>query len=1392
MGPRDECVREALEAQVRVLGRQVDTWRRLAENRADQVAALRSAGAGFDARAKRDGEQQLKAALAELAESTPLHEAAVVIVRLLVASGEAWPKVVDAFRSAVSKQEPLKPAAKRFADGIAEAGNATDTELPPQFYRPAWRPLLDHWGTADEIKSWMDPLGNKLWDAQVVRGMLKDVRLIARHHAFGQPPEVVVPLAIYTEQLSVPDMHVCWMKGDAGKEGHWEVLKESPFEPGEPPTKWARPPRETGGGVRLTARAAAALAAAAPDATVNDLLRVAFAPAPGVWDVPGLRFFRAPEHPAAEELVLASYRNETQGDPSLSPYQDTVLWLPPWPDLDPTLHRTPAVSPTTPNGPFTQDGSPLGAKSPWPPRSVTLRSSRRCGARTRFRIPSGVLEYIFSRNVEERLSSEQFGAAEYDSYWAVQPYGGEDPRVARVLAMIGGRSNPLENSAEVAAAVRDLAETGPPALRKVLRLRLNLGAADGGDVTPQSVANVLQLQELVYDGDSYLLSISPSVSGRGAVCTEDGRWVTSVSRLTRSCDDQIFKLVNHTMRSIQAREMRPVLTLSELGEITGEYAGGGAVDPFHRTTPPHARAQWHAKSGFAVYLNYSDKPAAIVSTAWALQPKGSLIHQIKGLVYYLRKALTQVPESYTDDSPARCYRGLEGTAVPQYKNGAVLLWSAFSSASLDSSTACMFAAEAGAVFSVTSTHGKAIGNWSRYARERELLFAPNTWLRVGNALTSEMKELSGALARSQLFELSTVSQTAVHCARVRGLLPRVRSGAGASVLFHVEESLRNADGIVDLTLPESSIGECPPRWHMLVTLPGDATGACPVRERMEWEPVPGNLTETLAFVAEKAGALEPLPVDAAMELASAKHRLEAAVRAATTFSSRTDTHAPTTTHNIPSDVRGEAGKAVLLAVCRLLGVDEACVTDVSLAPPIGLFDERKGFSLVVRGRSGAPPLTRAWNATAQLRKTGGRQGMAAGMEGAVLIAAALALKVPLKRISLRNNRVPSQGVALLLEAVRENSHVIEIAVDEMRAADDSQPDAQAWSVLRSSLPRLVKANRYKWHNPLAIPAIKLRCLLHREGAVTLRQLLSYGADWLSVAVAAFWDLPDVLDTLPTQALVAHSAAVYDSLVLALAREWSARRAPETPAHLLFGATKLGRVDLVVLLLKEFRFDIDAISDEDHQSVLHYACKQKAFDSPAAVPVLQQLTSARCLKLQSRSNGWTPLHVAVHFYHPEVVSYLLACHADADVPDREGRTPLCLARENRYQSLVEILEPVATQPAGPGYLSVREPRLSRRERSAKSLSSFLQSDELPSNDIVVEHNAAVYLQLKWKRYKARTAAAQLATKGVVTEEDRRRLQTFEQTHDAAFIVANIWSGPQLRKGALLSTRNSSDA
>ncbi|KAJ9466089.1 hypothetical protein DIPPA_26652 [Diplonema papillatum] len=107
------------------------------------------------------------------------------------------------------------------------------------------------------------------------------------------------------------------------------------------------------------------------------------------------------------------------------------------------------------------------------------------------------------------------------------------------------------------------------------------------------------------------------------------------------------------------------------------------------------------------------------------------------------------------------------------------------------------------------------------------------------------------------------------------------------------------------------------------------------------------------------------------------------------------------------------------------------------------------------------------------------------------------------------------------------------------------------------------------------------------------------------------------------------------------------------------------------------------------------------------------------------------------------------------------------------------------------LSVREPRWSRRERSAKSLSSCLQSDELPGNDIVVEYNAAVYLQLKWKRYKARTAAAQLATKGVMTDEDRRRLQTFEQTHDAAFIVANIWSGPQLRKGALLSTRNSPD-
>lgn len=66
-------------------------------------------------------------------------------------------------------------------------------------------------------------------------------------------------------------------------------------------------------------------------------------------------------------------------------------------------------------------------------------------------------------------------------------------------------------------------------------------------------------------------------------------------------------------------------------------------------------------------------------------------------------------------------------------------------------------------------------------------------------------------------------------------------------------------------------------------------------------------------------------------------------------------------------------------------------------------------------------------------------------------------------------------------------------------------------------------------------------------------------------------------------------------------------------------------------------------------------------------MLAQMTSTEAQKALNRQNsvGWTPLLIACHQGHMEMVSTLLGNHARVDVFDNEGRSALHLAAEQGY-------------------------------------------------------------------------------------------------------------------------------
>eukprot|EP01064_Diplonema_japonicum_P026255 TRINITY_DN37674_c0_g1_i1.p1 TRINITY_DN37674_c0_g1~~TRINITY_DN37674_c0_g1_i1.p1 ORF type:complete len:1256 (+),score=260.25 TRINITY_DN37674_c0_g1_i1:40-3807(+) len=1254
-------MQQAYERQIALLQNQVGIFWKLAENRKQQLEGLKKK----EENDASDAETRLREGVKEYKKQHGTKGVVSAVARILVEDGEGWGQVSADFKAVgmgVAGRRNSASQIKRFADGLAEASVGEGHDVEQVFYKPSWRPILDHWGTIDELKTWLNPLGLRLWPEKIVRNMLHDTRLLTKNHAFSQPSHIVAPLAVYTFQLYQPTIFVVWT-GTV-----WELLPETPFRP-------------TSASLYLKA-SVAGLISENPDTLLHTVFR------PEVSHF-GLTLYTSPESP---DTCLLEYTN-TATSSVVSPFRDTVLWMPPYEVIR-------------------EDGFQ------W--------------------VPSGVIEYIFSRDYRETLRSVDLGGSDI---WEARPF--EDDMIAELIEEVEGANNMLVVNQKIEEHIKVVMETGHPAVAEILKVRLR----DVGDVTPQLVLNVLNMQQITYDGRLYIASLTACGKSPRVLCTPTGSSCICYQRLAASCNEQIFRLINHTMRAIQCNETSPVLTIDGLGELSGDYVDGGAVAPFTlRSNVIDAKAQW-SKGVFLV--SAGGKPALTVTDNWTLKANGSMIRQVQCLIYFIDSALAYIPTTST----VKCYRGLANASVPQYKNGAVLLWAAFSSTSLDASAACSFGQ--GTVFSVRAGGAKSIAKWSRFSRERELLFKANTWLQVSNALTSELAELAGVNAKSQLFELDVVTQTAVHCARLRTLFSRVRSASCASILFQLEEALCTGDCIADLSLPSPSVGEAAPTWQVFVT---PENGNCPCFAPSQWTPVPAEMVHHITKL---------LDIRTTIPVQGCAHREK-------TYSNRQHTPPELEISSLSTSVRGPVGCAALKAAMCLLNIENGKMTDVTIptAEPEQKVSDTH-LSITVSGRDTTDGVPTSWRAAVKFRKTGGRRSLAAGMEGACLVAAALELRVPLREINLRNHRIPSRGVSVLLEALRKSNTVVELELGNSlplpRKPYRTQFVGKGWMVLRKYMHLVLP-----WYDVHVESALRLRCMVHRHNTLNIKQLKLF-ANWEEVVVRALWDMPDVMDVLPVQQLM--GTKELEVLLLNVGRAWKLRMGTN-PSHLLIGAVKAGHAALVDKLLDIFPFELDTVCDTENHTPLFYASRHQAFNSKVGVRSLKRLFTERALKQQSRYNGWTPLHVAVNGYNSCTVVALLEMNADANVHDYEGRTPMGLAASLGFQSLVDTLREYTDTPSG----LQRATRLSKREKSYKNLKAFLHKEPAaPVADIIIEDRSAKRLQLQWRAYKGRQAAEELSKKGTLTAEDQHKISVFHKTSEAANIVSTVWTGTHRSRG-----------
>lgn len=111
---------------------------------------------------------------------------------------------------------------------------------------------------------------------------------------------------------------------------------------------------------------------------------------------------------------------------------------------------------------------------------------------------------------------------------------------------------------------------------------------------------------------------------------------------------------------------------------------------------------------------------------------------------------------------------------------------------------------------------------------------------------------------------------------------------------------------------------------------------------------------------------------------------------------------------------------------------------------------------------------------------------------------------------------------------------------------------------------------------------------------------------------------------------------------------------------------------VVKLLLENKGDFNQLTKSSHESCFHYVAN--AGNNEVLLEILSHMTTTEVQKALNRQNekGWTPLLIASHKGHMELVNTLLLNHSRVDVFDNDGMSALHLAAEKGFIQVCDAL------------------------------------------------------------------------------------------------------------------------